>query len=385
MPKTTYVWDELSDNVIEEYEDGVLSVSYTHEPGLYGNLLSQNRNGVTSYYHYDGRGDTVALTDDSGNITDTKEYDAWGNVTASTGSTVTPYSACAARSVRSQIEPRLLSFHGIYFSPSSGRPLTAYGTGIFNAVLFPKDREKADPQLTVKIEPFPSTNCGQHRIEISPSIESSRQWLESHPTRVSPAPGNPDAIITETDIWGFQYLNIVSVDDGCCNGNQGCVQDGRATRCRKEYYELLGGQSLAFRGCNSTERCFWDMGRGSTDVHLNGWLDQGICIDKGCGSIIVLVQMRFFVEGHTVDRTGTKTGEPFSSWPETSFYDSCSRTLSTGHLSKTKPPWWDRVVPLASAFYRYELDSCCCDQSYRNARVVSIDGPVARKPDWWKE
>ena len=47
----------------EEYEDGVLSLAYTHEPGLYGNLLSQNRNGVTSYYHYDGRGDTVALTD----------------------------------------------------------------------------------------------------------------------------------------------------------------------------------------------------------------------------------------------------------------------------------------------------------------------------------
>ena len=91
MAKTTYVWDELSDNVIDEYEDGVLSVSYDHEPGLYGNLLSQNRNGVTSYYHYDGRGDTVALTDDSGNVTDTKEYDAWGNVVASTGNTVTPY------------------------------------------------------------------------------------------------------------------------------------------------------------------------------------------------------------------------------------------------------------------------------------------------------
>ena len=77
--------------MIEEYEDGVLSVSYDHEPGLYGNLLSQNRNGVTSYYHYDGRGDTVALTDDSGNVTDTKEYDAWGNVIGSSGSTVTPY------------------------------------------------------------------------------------------------------------------------------------------------------------------------------------------------------------------------------------------------------------------------------------------------------
>ena len=43
------------------------------------------------YYHYDGRGDTVALTDDAGNVTDTKEFDAWGNIIASTGSTVTPY------------------------------------------------------------------------------------------------------------------------------------------------------------------------------------------------------------------------------------------------------------------------------------------------------
>ena len=91
MAKTTYMWDELSDNVAAEYEDGVLSAAYTHEPGLYGNLLSQNRNGVTRYYHYDGRGDTVALTDDSGNVTDTKEYDACGNVIESTGSSVTPY------------------------------------------------------------------------------------------------------------------------------------------------------------------------------------------------------------------------------------------------------------------------------------------------------
>ncbi len=92
MAKTTYVWNELSDNVIEEVEDGVLTASYDHEPGLYGNLLRQTRNGVTSYFHYDGRGDTVALTDDSGDVTDTKEYDAWGNVIVSTGSTVTPHT-----------------------------------------------------------------------------------------------------------------------------------------------------------------------------------------------------------------------------------------------------------------------------------------------------
>ena len=42
MPEIEYVWDELSDNVIEEYEDGVLSVSYDHEPGLYGHRSGSN-------------------------------------------------------------------------------------------------------------------------------------------------------------------------------------------------------------------------------------------------------------------------------------------------------------------------------------------------------
>ena len=121
MQKTTYVWDELSDNVIEEYEDGVLSVSYDHEPGLYGNLLSQNRNGVTSYYHYDGRGDTVALTDNAGNVTDTKEYDAWGNVIASTGSTLTPYQFGARQGYQKHQNMDVIYGRSRYLSMSSGR------------------------------------------------------------------------------------------------------------------------------------------------------------------------------------------------------------------------------------------------------------------------
>ena len=121
MAKTTYVWDELSDNVIDEYEDGVLSVSYDHEPGLYGNLLSENRNGIISYYHYDGRGDTVALTDDSGNVTDTKEYDAWGNVIASTESTVTPYQFVGRNGYEANLQPHFTYVRARYFQPDPGR------------------------------------------------------------------------------------------------------------------------------------------------------------------------------------------------------------------------------------------------------------------------
>ena len=121
MAKTTYVWDELSDNVIEEYEDGVLSVSYEHEPGLYGNLLSQNRNSVTRYYHYDGRGDTVALTDDAGNVTDTKEYDAWGIVIASTGSTVTPYQFSGRNGYQFEVVTACFYVRARMYQPAIGR------------------------------------------------------------------------------------------------------------------------------------------------------------------------------------------------------------------------------------------------------------------------
>ncbi len=43
-------------------------------------------------YHFDGLGSTVALSDESGTITDTYTYDAWGNLTAHTGTTTdNPY------------------------------------------------------------------------------------------------------------------------------------------------------------------------------------------------------------------------------------------------------------------------------------------------------
>jgi RHS repeat-associated protein len=135
MPKTTYVWDELSDNVAAEYENGVLAVGYTHEPGIYGNLLSQNRNGVTSYYHYDGRGDTVALTDDAGNVTDTKEYDAWGNVIASTGSTVTPYFFGGRRGYCGEVIEGSVYVRARVYQCNSGRWMSTDPAGIVDDLL----------------------------------------------------------------------------------------------------------------------------------------------------------------------------------------------------------------------------------------------------------
>lgn len=92
MAKTQFIWDPMSDNVLQEKDElGATQATYTYEPGPFGNLISQSRGGTTSYYHFDAQGSTRELTDSSGNVTDTNMYDAWGVNVGSTGSTENPY------------------------------------------------------------------------------------------------------------------------------------------------------------------------------------------------------------------------------------------------------------------------------------------------------
>ena len=55
---------------------------------------SQKRNGTTSFYLFDGHGNTRMLADADGNITDTYDYDAFGNLTNKTGETENSYLYC---------------------------------------------------------------------------------------------------------------------------------------------------------------------------------------------------------------------------------------------------------------------------------------------------
>ncbi|MDX2211643.1 MAG: RHS repeat-associated core domain-containing protein [Oculatellaceae cyanobacterium bins.114] len=86
---TEYLVDANRDyaQVLEERVNGNLIVSY-----IYGrDLISQERSNVTSFYLVDGLGSTTALTDVSGNITDTYTYDAYGRAVSETGSTQNSY------------------------------------------------------------------------------------------------------------------------------------------------------------------------------------------------------------------------------------------------------------------------------------------------------
>lgn len=121
MPVTEYTWNPLTDSVIEETDGaGNVLVEYVNEPSAYGPLLSQHKPGEDRYFHFDALGSTRSLTDESGNVTDTFTYDAWGNQVEHTGVSEAGYKWLALLSSRT-------SFPGLYttgtrlYEPDSGR------------------------------------------------------------------------------------------------------------------------------------------------------------------------------------------------------------------------------------------------------------------------
>ena len=93
MVAVNYLWNPINDNIIEEFDDaGNTIAEYTTEPDLYGNVVSQFRNGQTSYLLSDGQGNTTELTNDAGDVTYYRiRYSAFGEVTERTGATEIPF------------------------------------------------------------------------------------------------------------------------------------------------------------------------------------------------------------------------------------------------------------------------------------------------------
>jgi len=103
----------------EEAPNGYVHVTY--EYGL--ELLSQNSDSAPArYYVHDGHGSVRALTDANGTVTDTYDYDAFGNLIHSTGTSPNNYLFAGE-----QFDPDLNLYYNRarYLSISTGRSWTA--------------------------------------------------------------------------------------------------------------------------------------------------------------------------------------------------------------------------------------------------------------------
>jgi RHS repeat-associated protein len=125
MPSTTYYWDEDDDNVCcEEDENGEITASYTHEPGLYGEVIAQKRGDEVRYFNFDGEGNTSELTDDDQNVTDTYEYSAFGEEVARTGTTENPFGYKGALGYYANLQTGDYVTSSRVYQPSIGRWLS---------------------------------------------------------------------------------------------------------------------------------------------------------------------------------------------------------------------------------------------------------------------
>jgi RHS repeat-associated protein len=87
---TYYIIDEnaaLPYVLAEANDDGYVSAWYTAAD----EIVALSRVDEVRHYYFDGHGDTRILADETGAVTDTYDYDAYGNLVSSTGTTVNEF------------------------------------------------------------------------------------------------------------------------------------------------------------------------------------------------------------------------------------------------------------------------------------------------------
>jgi RHS repeat-associated protein len=119
---TNYLVDDLNPTgyaqVIEEVSGGTVQREYTY--GLQRISENQPVSGIwtSSVYGYDGGGSVRQLTNLSGAVTDTYNYDAFGNLLNSTGTTPNNY---LYRGEQYDPDLNLYYLRARYYNPATGR------------------------------------------------------------------------------------------------------------------------------------------------------------------------------------------------------------------------------------------------------------------------
>ncbi|HKO18088.1 MAG TPA: RHS repeat-associated core domain-containing protein, partial [Acidobacteriaceae bacterium] len=113
------IWDGL--RVLEETDQSnVVQALYTLSPGTYGDVVSQRRSGVGSYFHFDPLGSTTRLTNGSQNVTDTYLYKAFGDILLA-GTTMNPFEFVGREGYYYDSNAGLYLLSHRYLSPVVGR------------------------------------------------------------------------------------------------------------------------------------------------------------------------------------------------------------------------------------------------------------------------
>ena len=122
---TRYLVDDLNPTgyaqVVEELVSGSVTRQYSYGSSRIDENQLVNSTWTPSFYGYDGSGSVRQLLNASGSVTDTYEYDAWGNRISITGTTPNNY---LYRGEQYDSDLGLYYLRARYYNPLTGRFLS---------------------------------------------------------------------------------------------------------------------------------------------------------------------------------------------------------------------------------------------------------------------
>jgi RHS repeat-associated protein len=119
---TRYLVDDLNPTgyaqVVEEVTNGAVTRQYTYGLQRISQIQQVANAWTPAFYGYDGGGTVRLLTDSTGTVTDTYDYDAWGNAVNTTGSTPNVY---LYRGEQNDPDLGLYYLRARFYNPATGR------------------------------------------------------------------------------------------------------------------------------------------------------------------------------------------------------------------------------------------------------------------------
>jgi RHS repeat-associated protein len=115
---TNYLYDGENDSVLQEVDsNGSVLARYTEGKGL-DEPLAELRSGTASYYQQDALSSVTSLSNSAGALANTYTYDAFGKLTASTGTLTNPFKFTGREF---DLETSIDYYRARYYDQNTGR------------------------------------------------------------------------------------------------------------------------------------------------------------------------------------------------------------------------------------------------------------------------
>ena len=143
MPTIDFLWDEWSDNVLQETDENNVVTTYFQRPEKYGEVLYHKAGSRFSFYHFDGNGSTRKLTNVSQSTIKTFIFSGFGEIVASSGTGSTPFAYKGAAGYYTNPVTNDIYVRVRMYEPTTGRWLSkdplgfVDGPNLFGAYFVP--------------------------------------------------------------------------------------------------------------------------------------------------------------------------------------------------------------------------------------------------------